>query len=562
MQRRFSLLSILFLACLTIGAQTNESPDYPTIVETFRSIADDHPEHAKLNREGLTDSGLPMHTIVIGSNGLTAEEASKAGDLVVLILNGIHPGESCGINASITFAEEKAANPDDGITYVIIPVYNIGGCLDRRPNTRANQVGPELQGFRGNYQNLDLNRDFIKGDSKNTKSFAEIFHRWNPHILIDTHTSNGADYQPTMTLLTTFPEKLNKMQANFLSLEMEPALYTGMEEKGNKMVPYVNTIKGTPDNGIKAFTDLPRYSIGYAALFNCIGFTTEAHMLKSFDDRVNATLDILNVISEVAREKSDVLKTLKKLADDEDLNRTTYSYGWKVSDQVDSLLFSGFEADSIPSEVTGELRLKYDRTKPYLKNIPYQKWHESTETFDIPEYYIIKQSAKKAIEMLDANQIEYRVLETDTLVNLTTQYILSYETLDFPYEGHYLHYKTAVRPGRSNIAVRAGDVLVKARQKGSKYLAHALFPECADSFFNWNFFDSHLGQKEYFSPYVFEDTAAELLKKNKKLREEFESRKASDADFAKDSYAQLKFIYENSPYYEPSHKRMPVYLIY
>ncbi len=543
-------------------AQTNESPDYPTIIETFTGIADQFPENAKLYQNGQTDSGFPLHTLVIGRNGLSSEDVAAAGDLVVLVLNGIHPGESCGINASITFAKEKAETPDEGITYVIIPVYNIGGCLDRRPNTRANQDGPELQGFRGNYQNLDLNRDFIKGDSKNTKAFAEIFHRWNPHILIDTHTSNGADYQPTMTLLTTFPEKLNKMQANFLSLEMEPALYTGMAKKGNKMVPYVNTIKGTPDSGIKAFTDLPRYSIGYAALFNCIGFTTEAHMLKSFDARVNATLDILHVVSDVAREKSSVIKTLKKLADDEDLTRTAYAYNWKVSEQVDSLLFPGYEADSIPSEVTGQLRLKYDRTKPYEKNIPYLKWHESSSSFDLPAFYIIRQSAVKALELLDANNIEYRVMDTDTMVQVRTQYIQSYETLGFPYEGHYLHYNTEVREGQSTMAIRAGDVLVPAQQKGSKYLAHVLYPECADSFFNWNFFDAHLGQKEYFSPYVFEDTAADLLKRNKRLREAFESKIASDPEFAGDSYAQLKFVYENSPYYEPSHKRMPVYMIY
>ncbi|MGY0039706.1 hypothetical protein [Pedobacter sp. NJ-S-72] len=39
-----------------------------------------------------------------------------------------------------------------------------------------------------------------------------------------------------------------------------------------------------------------------------------------------------------------------------------------------------------------------------------------------------------------------------------------------------------------------------------------LEPQATDSFFNWNFFDSILDQKEHYSPYVFEDTAAGLLK--------------------------------------------------
>jgi hypothetical protein len=37
-----------------------------------------------------------------------------------------------------------------------------------------------------------------------------------------------------------------------------------------------------------------------------------------------------------------------------------------------------------------------------------------------------------------------------------------------------------------------------------------------------------LAQKEYYSAYIFEDTAAELLKKDKKLKEAFEAAKASD----------------------------------
>jgi hypothetical protein len=82
---------------------------------------------------------------------------------------------------------------------VCIPVYNIGGALNRNSTSRANQDGPG--GFRGNARNYDLNRDFIKSDTRNTKSFVEIFHTINADVFIDNHVSNGSDYQYKLTYI-------------------------------------------------------------------------------------------------------------------------------------------------------------------------------------------------------------------------------------------------------------------------------------------------------------------------------------------------------------------------
>ena len=36
------------------------------------------------------------------------------------------------------------------VSLVIVPVYNIGGCLRRNNTSRTNQNGPLFYGFRGN----------------------------------------------------------------------------------------------------------------------------------------------------------------------------------------------------------------------------------------------------------------------------------------------------------------------------------------------------------------------------------------------------------------------------
>ena len=84
----------------------------------------------------------------------------------------------------------------------------------------------------------------------------------------------------------------------------------------------------------------------------------------------------------------------------------------------------------------------------------------------------------------------------------------------------------------------------------------------ADSYLSWNFFDIIFQQKEHFSAYVFEETAAALLAKDKDLEKRFETWKNENPQLAQNNYACLSFIYKNSPYYEAEHLRYPVAQIF
>ena len=86
--------------------------------------------------------------------------------------------------------------------------------------------------------------------------------------------------------------------------------------------------------------------------------------------------------------------------------------------------------------------------------------------------------------------------------------------------------------------------------------------EAADSFFNWNFFDTILQQKEGYSAYVYEDIAEQFLKENPKILESFNQKIKSDSIFAKNPRAQLNYIYKKSPHYESAHLKLPIYKVY
>jgi hypothetical protein len=560
--RTLTFFLILFQISLFGQFPSNYTPTYDEAIIYYQRIVQDHPEKARLLTIGQTDAGKPLHYLIIDSKGDFSPESIRAdGRPVTMILNGIHPGEACGINASITFAMQKAAEHRGGHVYVIIPIYNVGGALNRNSHSRANQNGPEEYGFRGNAKNLDLNRDFIKSDSQNAFAFAKLFHLWKPHILIDTHTTNGADYQPNLSLLSPFPEKLDKMQAIFLKKELEPYLYEYMKNAGDEMIPYVNFKGSTPEDGIYAFIDLPRYSSGYASLFNTIGFTVEAHMLKSFDQRVESTLNFLNGIDRFLTERGEMVVELKKIADKTTKEAEEFVTKWQHGKGMDSLEFPGYESTFSESVLTGGRFVKYDRNRPYRRQVPYYNEVMGIYKSVVPDYYIIPQAWSEVIQRLEANGVEMERLSSDTLIEVTARYADYYETIEKPYEGHYLHKNVGTLEKVETIRFFAGDVMIPTNQVARRYLANTLDPQSEDSFFCWNFFDSVLNQKEYFSSYLFEKTAEEILERNPMLRRQFELEKQNSRSFAEDSYAQLKFIYENSQFHEKGHLRIPVYEI-
>ena len=271
----------------------------------------------------------------------------------------------------------------------VIPVYNIGGALNRNSHTRANQNGPKEYGFRGNSRNYDLNRDFIKQDTKNAAAFAEIFHIIDPDIFIDNHVSNGADYQYAITHLFTQHNKLGGKLGEFLEHKMRPQIEKSLDSKNMPITPYVNVWGTTPDKGWSQFFDSPRYSTGYTTLFNTLGLMVETHMLKPYKTRVNQTYELLLSTLNFSQKNSAVIKKLRKNTIDEILAKKTYPIQFEVDkNHPTKINFKGYEGTQIPSKVTNGNRLFYDQSKPFNKIINYYNNFTATKKINIPKAYI------------------------------------------------------------------------------------------------------------------------------------------------------------------------------
>ncbi len=539
-----------------------ETSDYYQIIAFYENLAEAYPSVA-IYEMGRTDSGKRLHLVTFNPNRTFESEFSEEKDQnIILINNGIHPGESDGIDASMMLvrdlAQGKIKTPQNTII-AVIPVYNIGGALNRNNSSRSNQNGPKEYGFRGNARNYDLNRDFIKADTKNAVAFAEIFHIMNPDLFIDNHVSNGADYQYTLSHLFTQHDKLGGPLGEYLHNSFIPQLEDSLQMKQWEITPYVNVYNHMPENGFSQFIDTPRYSTGYTTLFNTLGMMVETHMLKPYKDRVEGTYELMKSFINIAEKDAEVIQELRKNSISRFKEGELYPLSWKVdSSRTTTLSFKGFEAEMIPSDITGADRLKFDSNHPFTKDVTFYNYMTPTTSVTIPEKYIIPKGYWNVIKQLNNNEIEYERARKEEVIKARVYRIKSYETRRNPYEGHYLHYNTQVEITEEDVTINEGDLIVETQQPGVRYLLETLEPTAPDSFFNWNYFDTILQQKEGFSPYVWEDKASEFLNDHPIIKAQFEAKKVSDPNFANNWYAQLDWIHKQSPNYERSHLRYPI----
>ena len=567
------IFCFLFTGPLSVCAQSlittfeksggRETATYFECIDFYQRL-DKISSKISIKRMGWSDAGYPYH-IILYSNDEKFDPVQwhRQNKIVILIINGIHPGEPDGVDASMLLlrdlSEGKIGMPGN-VVLAVIPLYNIGGALNRNSFSRVNQDGPASYGFRSNAQNLDLNRDFTKNDSRDARSFVQLFHWLNPDIQIDNHVSDGADYQHTMTLISTQWNKLGGETGKFMHDIFDPALFGSMEKKNWPVCPYVNVEEGNTENGWEAFYDSPRYSSGYAALFHTIAYMSETHILKPFKDRVHATYALIQSIIELsaAHAKEIIAKRKQDIAADQ--QKKEFALSWKAdSNRFDNILFKGYAVSYKQSEITGQQRLFYDHARPFEKKIRLYDYFSGEQWVNAPKSYLIPQGWHEVIDLLKENGVRMQRLANDSTIEVEAYHIDAYNTYPAAYEKHHRNTDVKVSATLQPIKFLRGDYIIAVNQPAKRFLIEMLEPTGNDSYFSWNFFDAILQQKESYSDYRWEDIATSYLKAHPELKNKLEEEKKTDTSFAKNASAQLEFIYKHSPYYEPEHLRYPVY---
>ncbi len=540
-----------------------QTTTYAECIAYYRQLSAQFPS-VRLLPFDTTDAGYPLHLVLFCKDKqFLPRQWRQQQKLVLLVNNGIHPGEPDGIDASMMLVRDLATGKlraPTNVVLAVIPVYNIGGSLNRGSFSRVNQNGPEAYGFRGNAQNLDLNRDFIKADSRDAHAFERLFQYLQPDIFMDNHVSDGADYQHTMTLLTSQHNKLGGVLDTFLHTVFEPALYKGMQEKKWDMCPYVNFEEGNPDKGWTAYYDPPRYSSGYATLFQTLAFIPETHMLKPYGDRVQSTYALMQTMMEQASAMAMQIIDKRAQAIHAAEQQQNFAVSWQAdTTQFEYIRFKGYATGTKTSEVTGMPRLFYDHNQPFEKDVRFYNTFKPVVQVTKPRAYIIPQGWQAVIELLRLNGVQLQRLHGDTSLQVNYYHIDDYKSSPRAFEKHHRNNEVKVSTHTVNQRFLKGDYIVYTGQRADRYIVETLEPQGDDSFFSWNFFDAILQQKEGYSNYRWEDVAGPYLRQHPELKQQLEEKKKNDSRFAASADAQLDFVYKHSPWYEAAHLRYPVY---
>jgi hypothetical protein len=547
----------------------NQTTTHAECIAWYEDLARRFPEVLRFEQVGVSDAGVPIHAGVVSSDGVfDRDEIKRLGRPVFFNNNGIHPGEPEGVDSCMALVRDFCTQPGrlaalGKTVFLFVPLYNVDGSLNRADTSRVNQDGPEQFGFRGMSRHLDLNRDFIKCDSLTAQVFNKLFTAWDPDVMVDTHTSNGADYSYTMTLIHTQPDKLGGELGEFLRSTMLPAMYAGMEQRGWPTCPYVNPVKDSPDDGIADFLETARFSTGYAALHHTIGFMPETHMLKPFKDRYESMRALVETALAFTVQNAEQIQALRRAAKQAGRTRPEWPIHWAMdTENPDSFRFKGYEAGYKPSVLGTYSRLWYDRTRPWERDIAWYNRFPADIHVPAPRAYVVPQQWVEAIERLQWNGVRMERVESDRVQEVDYYHIVSVTSRPTAYEGHMFHDDVVLEKRRGQVQLRAGDFIVPLDQDNARYAVETLEPLGHDSFFRWGFFNSVLEKKEAYSDYVFEDHAAELLQAEPALATKFAAWKEANPGLLSNQEAVLDFIFANCERYrEPEWRRYPVFMI-
>ncbi|MFZ0391338.1 MAG: M14 family metallopeptidase, partial [Calditrichia bacterium] len=487
-----------------------------------------------------------------------------------LIQAGIHAGEIDGKDAGFMLIRDMVIRGSmdsllDKASLLFIPIFNVDGHERFGPYNRINQSGPEEMGWRVTAQNLNLNRDFLKADAPEMQAWLRLFNEWKPDFLVDCHVTDGADYQYAVTYdlerYTNIAEPLRVLNTGTLV----PFLEQKMENEGFPVIHYVMFRNWSDINsGLMARATAPRYSTGYGAVRNRIFFLIETHMLKDYKTRVTATYKMLKNLLLFINRYSGELRSANQKADRltaDSLQGRYLPIQFETSMQDSEMIdFRGVKYDRISSDISGTDRVIYHTEQPHTFKMPYYNTVSVKDSVQVPYAYLVPPQWKLQIDRLRLHGLNILYLKRDTTLQVNSYRFTGVQWRELPFEGHHT-VSCTTEPLQEKRFFPAGTAVIIMNQPASRAAVHLLEPKAPDSFISWGFWDTIFEQKEYAEGYVMEQLAREMLKKNPRLKEEFQSKLAGDSAFAASPRQRLYFFYRRSPYWDERLNLYPVRIL-
>ncbi|GAA4711400.1 M14 family metallopeptidase [Sphingomonas lutea] len=510
----------------------------------------------KLEVFGRTPQGRELYAI-------RASKPGPARKPLLVAQAGIHAGEIDGKDAGMMLLRDIALRGKDRLLnnadLVFVPIFNADGHERSAATNRPNQRGPDNQGWRTTAQNLNLNRDYLKGDTPEMRAMRAYLNRLDPTLILDLHVSDGVDYEYDITF--TFPGWMGSPShspaiGGWLDAHYRPAITAALAKAGHVPGLYVEAID--PRNLAKGATlspDQPRYSTGYGELARQPTVLVETHSLKPYRQRVLGTYILVEESLRLLGAKGAGLG--QAIAQDRASRPSTSVLTWKPLDKPLFTIrnFRGVAQDTYRSAASGRDEVRWLGRRASFDLPVYIAQPDFVAT--LPAAWWVPATKPEVIDLLKLHGIAFEQIAAPRTVTLD-MVRLSGPKLGAANEGHVPLSAAAYVHAPRTETYPAGSVRVPSDQPLGLLAAAMLEPESPDSLLAWNFYPEILQRTEYMEGYVIAPLADAMLEANPNLRAEFEAKLAADPKFAADGNARLAWFYERTPYYDARFLLYPV----
>ncbi len=552
--------------------QYRETADYDETMRYVRQL-EGGSRWIKVVSYGKSGQGRDLPLMIVSKDrAFTPEAAIATAKPIVLIQNGIHSGEIEGKDACLALIRDMAVLGTrsellDSTIVLVLPILSVDAHERHGPYNRINQNGPVEMGWRTGPTGLNLNRDYLKAETPEIRALlSQVYTRWWPHLLIDDHTTDGADYRHDVTYGaphgTSTPPPLDRWYADAFEGRVVPRLAA----LGHLPAPYLSfrNYSADPRVGLDYGDAPPRFSNGYPTLQDRAGVLVETHMIKPYGVRVKATYDLLVAVLEELRAHPRALVRAVADAEQQTIARGRESdpakrevvLTTKTSDTAVPFEFKGWQTRWEVSDITGDWLPRYSEA-PWDTIIPLYREVVPSLTVRQPAGYLVPQEWTIARDRLDLHGVRYRRFARAWTDTVEVQHVLEWKTADLR-EGHRPTEVSRVVLERRAHTFRPGDLWVPLDQRSAMVAVHLFEAQAPDGLMYWNAFDTVFERKEYGEGYVVEPLARRMMAADPALAREFRARLASDSTFAHDPRARSEFFYRRSPWADPEQDLHPI----
>lgn len=481
------------------------------VVSLVDRLAESSP-FARRSSLGQTQEGrdLPLLFLAnppVGSAAEAHAQAEKDGKVIVFMIGNIHAGEVDGKEALPMLAREilSAEKPRllEKLIVAIAPIYNADGNERVAKTNRPGQDGPfDGMGQRHNASDRDLNRDGVKIEEMETQALVRFFNECDPHIFVDTHTTNGSHHRFLITYAGPKVPAGDESIIRYSREVMFPALSECVTKSNGTTAMWYGTFAGSfgdaPIDRTKweTFPAEPRYLTNYVGLRNRISILSEAYAYASFKDRVTGTRDFCRCILEWVAAHAGEVRAMTHAAD-----ARAIALGNATNDQ---------ETDRVAIRTKTVARkepvsiLGYDEELRDGKLIPSTapKAFEGVQLMDDferekavvrPWAYVLpdEPGTELLVRQLRLHGVVVERLTREATLSVERLKVTSVKPGSRPFQGHTLAV-IGVENAAADVRYAARSYLVRTGQKLGHLAVYLLEPEAEDGLGTWNAYDPWL----------------------------------------------------------------------